>query len=139
MPLPYNLRGALTAWAIAHGVTADITGAPLTGSPRSIRPTPLRPGPITSDEGVESTMLEATIAAAIVVIEEPHAPAPDPILATPVRRASVTSTPAAAPRSRVLVAIAVLAIALLIATVARRALRPTPAGERAIPAGAVAP
>jgi serine/threonine protein kinase len=144
------LRAALTAWAVAHGVSADITGAPLSVSPRSVRaPAPLRtpliPGPAPADEEVEPTMFEATIQGPVLVVDprrdhvrdDDHDPAP--IVATPARRANVTATPIAARRSRTLVVIAILAIAVLAATVARRALHAAPADGQAIPSGAVAP
>jgi serine/threonine-protein kinase len=139
------LRSALTAWAIAHGVTADITGAPLTTVSRSERApgsatqrTPLVPGPMTSGDEVESTVFEQTEAGPILVIDPPREIKAIPALATPARRANVTATKVA-PRSPILVGVAILAIAVLVAVLAQRALRTTPADERPIPAGAVAP
>jgi eukaryotic-like serine/threonine-protein kinase len=139
------LRSALTAWALAHGVTADITGAPLTASRSERAPssatlrTPLVPGPMPSDDGGESTVFEPTLAGPILEIDPPRETKAHPILATPARRDNVTATPAVAPRSPVLVGIAVLALAALIAVVAQRALRTAPGDGRAIPAGTIAP
>jgi serine/threonine-protein kinase len=140
------LRSALTAWALAHGVTADITGAPLTLGSRSERApssttlrTPLVPGPMPSGDEVEPTMFEATEAGPIPAIDPPREIKAIPVLATPSRRANVTATPAAAPRSPVAIGVAILALAAILALVAQRALRPTRADGRAIPAGAVAP
>ncbi|MEO5731243.1 MAG: hypothetical protein ABI134_34320, partial [Byssovorax sp.] len=158
-----TLRSALTAWAIASGVTADITGAPLAVTSRSslaeVRSmnTPLVPGPIPSEGGTEdSTLMEDTIGAPIPVIEptpreptpreptprEPtpqHELAPAPLLATPARRANVTSTPAAARRSPALMVIAVIAVIVLAAILTRRWLQGPASRELMAPASAVAP
>ncbi|MEP7124672.1 MAG: serine/threonine-protein kinase [Byssovorax sp.] len=140
------LRNALTAWAIAHGVSADVTGAPLTIGGRSERApsaatrcTPLVPGPLPGGDEVESTIFEATEAGPIPVIDPPRETKENPILATPARRDNVTATPTTAPRSPIAIAIAILAVAVIVAVVAQRALRSAPADGRAIPGGAVAP
>jgi serine/threonine-protein kinase len=140
------LRGALTSWAVARGVTADITGAPLVVAPRSDRApasvslrTPLVPGPLPSADDVEPTAFEETIAGPVLAIDPPRDLQPDPIVATPSRRANVTATPAAAPRSPLLIVVAALALAALVAIVAQRALHGSPSGGRAIPASSAAP
>ena len=125
------LRSALTAWALAHGVTADITGAPLTSS-RSDRATPLVPEPNTMADGIEPTEMEATIAAPILSVVPPRSEPPAAILATPARRINVTASPVVARRSPALLVVLVIAVALLVALGVRRAIHAPPLG---VPAG----
>ena len=142
------LRSALTAWALAHGVTADITGAPLAVGSRAERApssttlrTPLAPGPLAAGDEVESTVFEATEAGPIPVSDPAREMKGKPILATPSRRTNVTATAPLAPRSPIGIGIGIgiLALAVIVAVVAQRALRPALHDGRALPAGAVAP
>jgi len=127
------LRSALTAWAIARGVTADITGAPLRGSSRSDRATPVVPAPFAEEAQIEPTEMEATLAGPILTLAPPRSS--PPLLATPARRNNVTDSPATARRSPALLLVVVIAVALLVALGVRRALHTPPHSGSFAPAG----
>ncbi len=132
------LRSALIAWALAHGVTADITGAQLTSS-RSDRPTSVVPAPITAAEEIEPTEMASTIAGPILAASPPLREPPTSGLATPTRRVNVTASPVAARRSPALLVVLVVAVALLVALGVRRAIHAPPLGEPGVPAGSPVP
>lgn len=137
-PTMAALRSALIAWALAHGVTADITGAPLTSS-RSDRPMPVVPAPITGVDGIEPTEMESTLAGPSLEASKPRSAPPTSVLATPTRRVNVTASPVAARRSPALVVVLVVAVALLAALGVRHALHAPPLGEPGVSAGSPVP
>ena len=153
------LRAELIAWAVARGVSADITGAPLGGGSRADRATPVTPTPrelfdrADDDDPIEPTEMEATIAAPSIAppsIAPPSLAPPSlavalprrepsaPQLATPARRSNVTASPTAAPRSPALLLVLVVAVALLVALGVRRAVEAPPLDAPRAPLGSAA-
>jgi serine/threonine-protein kinase len=134
-PTMAALRSALIAWAAAHGVTADITGAPLAGSSRSDRATPVVPASLDLADWIEPTELAPTLVAPRLDVDPPRR-ASSAGLATPARRINATTSAVGAPRSPALLVILAIAVALLVALGVRRAVHAPPSGG---PAGSSAP